>query len=666
MNIGKKYLLHRKVKQILIVAVLTVAAILLWKFYLNIETARAYLNPLQSANQFVQQNLGQTLMLFDLGVVDVNHDRWLDIYTSNHGHRQSLLEGSNEGKFRDRLSQWQLAHSPQFPGLEAAVNLPQIEVPGLYIYWRHKTLVIQTHGLGSSSRLEGKMRVPRSGKILRQQNFEVAQDVSKVQKWQAGERPQPREKYLVAYQFVAGGDAQLEIQFPGSPTTQFQIEESFPLPRVYIGERGIHPPSSEFVLYLQDRHGMAWADYNGDSNLDVFIVNGGFGGKAKQVAPDARDELLVSDGSHFTDNTVQAGLIKDSCPGRQVSWVDFNRDGLLDIYAVCGRGRGASQLALNQLFQQQPDGKFIDVAVEKGLALPGEGKFVWIDGERDGDLDLFWSDSAGFWLYVNESGQFVGQFLGENAGGSSKLTVADCDADGDWDVFAASPGGNALLFNNKGNYQIIPPQAVGLPTKSITANWVDYDNDGLVDLHLLPDGIYRQRRDCHFEATRLLKLQVPREVHPAATWFDADNDGFRDLLMAVKYDNPTQSVRWWRQLSQGEKNPPPAERETWELQIERNLGSPHHWLEIVLVGSGQNPQAIGAEVAVVTAGGTQIQPVGQSEGSIFSQGHYRLYFGLGQNEQVKTLKITWPDGQRQEIQPPEIDQLIIIEQPNLL
>ena len=113
------------------------------------------------------------------------------------------------------------------------------------------------------------------------------------------------------------------------------------------------------------------------------------------------------------------------------------------------------------------------------------------------------------------------------------LTVADYDADGDLDLFSASKHGNSLLVNRGGSYAPIDPESVGLPRESITANWVDYDNDGLPDLQIVPQGIFRQRTDHSFEHTGLFALNPEQYVAAICNWFDRDNDGRQDLLMLL-------------------------------------------------------------------------------------------------------------------------------------
>ena len=54
--------------------------------------------------------------------------------------------------------------------------------------------------------------------------------------------------------------------------------------------------------------------------------------------------------------------------------------------------------------------------------------------------------------------------------------------------------------------------------------------------------------------------------------------------------------------------------------------------------------------------------VGSSEGSFFSQGHYRLYFGLGTHAQADIVRIRWPDGRVQEMHDVAGDTLLLVEQ----
>jgi hypothetical protein len=97
--------------------------------------------------------------------------------------------------------------------------------------------------------------------------------------------------------------------------------------------------------------------------------------------------------------------------------------------------------------------------------------------------------------------------------------------------------------------------------------------------------------------------------------------------------------------------------------VAMRAGRPHrHWLEVDLEGSGGNRQALGAKVVVRAGKLKQTQWVGQNETSRFSQGHYRLYFGLGENQRAR-VTVVWPDGSRQNRGPLRSNRLISISEP---
>ena len=658
-----KDLVSQKIVRIFLICIVTTLVIIASNILIKIQDAKQYLNPLSVQNGFIQKPLFQALSLYDLGVVDVNNDNRIDLFTANHWHGQALFTADKDYHFSDGLAALKLSHSPNLPGLEASVDLPAIDKPGLYIYWKNKTLVVQAHQLDMAEDLTGMVRLPKAVKILRQDQTKLNKNDRQALAFLPWDIPLRND--LTVYEFSMEKAGQLEFQFGGGPTTQFLITENLPLEQIYIGRQGVQPQAHDFVLYLHDRHGMAWADINRDQGIDVFISNGGFNGRLKEFIPNARDELLMNNGQTYTNQTLEADLIKDGCPGRQANWIDFNQDDRLDLYLSCGRDDTPAQVTANKLYQHLEDDTFVDVAPEKGVAMPGSGRFVWLDVNQDGKLDLLWAAQSGIWLYTNSAENFRPLRVSSQHG-FKVLTIADYDNDGDFDVFGASSLENILLINDSGQLEAVSLSRMGLPKKSYGANWVDYDNDGLMDLHLLPNGLYQQQPDGQFKVSELLKLNPARKAYPAATWLDYDNDGRRDLLVALKHGSPTKTIRWWRKITYPQWTSPLADMNAWEFMLYRNqIKNDNDWLELKLIGSEGNPQAIGAAAQVTTSQKTQTQMVGQAEGSLYSQGHYRLYFGLGMNEKINSIEITWPDGSKQMISEPNTHQLLVVKKADV-
>jgi ASPIC and UnbV/FG-GAP-like repeat len=625
-----------------------------------------------------------TQLLMDIGVVDANGDDLLDVFTTNHNYRQDLLIADGKGGYRDMLSAWGLDQEPQFPGVEIALTEPELVAPGAYIYWKgRKTLAIRTHKIKDVGRLQGKLQSHSAINSYKAVGFAAQAPVTEP--GSGSEIPQT----MMGFAADGDGELDLEIETPGVPIT-IELEGSLPLASVFVGHQKISPrpaplDSRRFDLTFQDPHGMAWSDYNDDGALDIFIDRGALGGTAKAL-PEAvlkgiQDQLFVTRGGAppYRNVAAEVGIDKRGCSGRKVNWVDFNRDGLLDLFVNC-QDRGnvyAKEEYPKQLYRQNPDKHFVDVAAEVGLDIPDHEviDYVWFDADNDGYIDLLTSEDTGFYLYRNHDGRsFSREFIGRGKFARAdnpklkgiseeywfvdgKLVVADFRGNGSFDVFSASKTGNMLLLNDgSGHFSIVDPATIGLPSESVTASWVDFDNDGLVDLYSVPQGLFRQRRDHTFEATGLLTLPPRKYMAAIANWADFDNDGRRDLLLAL--DENFSLWRWWEKLQKDSED-----RFAWKLAAYRNaVTNDNHWLELRLVGKPGNPQAIGARVVLQTADGQQTQQVGLNDGAFFSQGHYRLYFGLGAHARADRLTIRWPDGQVQELKDVEGGRLQVIKQ----
>jgi hypothetical protein len=409
------------------------------------------------------------------------------------------------------------------------------------------------------------------------------------------------------------------------------IEPPFPIGDVFVGRRRISPTSRQFMLYQRDRHGMAWGDYNRDGFLDVFIVRGGLKGQLAQLGlvGQISDELMLSDGARFRDATTSSGLVKGACRGRGTMPVDVNRDGLLDLFWECHGSNPA-------LYQSNPDGTFSDAST--GLMRAGiRGEpLEWLDVNGDGRDELLKLGNNKLFVYRRAGKdrwrkREEVRTRGHDAPG--RIAIADYDTDGDPDLFAPSSRGNTLLVNRSGHFDVRSLRSLGLPRSgTVTASWVDYDNDGETDLHASPQGIYRRVGARRFRRTGLAAAKTRGDGF--ASWFDFNNDGAQDLLLG-------------------------AATPLWHVDLLENQVTANHWLQVELHGPGGEYPAAGATVTVKARGDKQMQWVGQNDGSHTSQGHYRLYFGLGAAD-AASVKVTWPDGEVQRIGGVGADQIVRI------
>jgi hypothetical protein len=633
--------------------------------------------------------------LYDLGVVDANGDGWLDLYTSNHNYRQLLLLADGRGSWRDMLSVWRLDQDPHLPGTEQHRAAPLLDRPGFYLYWVGDVLHLVLHKARGRPALRGSLHFYNRIELVGNEGFQVKTLEEQVP---GAAVPKTRLDFTVRdagvlriYPHTRGTPITVELDAPWIEGQVYLGALKMPAPRLSVFQvpevSGPNSPPCRWCqrleLNVRDRHALIWADYNADGVLDVFINRGALGGMLRRFPQEVRarvaDELLISTGpGRFEDRAAALGLRKNDCSGRHARWVDFDRDGRLDLFVNCqDRGKAGGDFP-KQLYRQTPSGRLEEVAAAVGLDLPRAQlvDLVWIDADGDGWIDLLTHEDTGFYLYRNQAGHFSRVFIGRgpfhrdevpNLRGATsdywqfdgKLSVADFDADGDLDAFMASKRGNALLRNEGGAFKVVSPTTLGLPKESTACAWVDYDNDGRPDLHCVPQGLYRQEATGRFRTTGMFRLLDNKYQAAIANWFDQDNDGRLDLLLAVQ-DNASL-WRWWERPFKHNDVKGRDDRFDWPVRLYANQGPAGHWLQLELKGRTGNPQAIGAQVIVHTLQGRQAAQVGAHEGAYSSQGHYRLYFGLGEARTAR-VDILWPDGSRQSLPALAADRRWVIQQ----
>src|SRR6185295_9849055 len=223
-----------------------------------------------------------------------------------------------------------------------------------------------------------------------------------------------------------------------------------------------------------------WADFDNDGDLDLFV------GFKDAVA----NRLYRNDGGTFVEAAGPAG-VADLTDTRAAAWGDPDDDGRLDLYVGFTRRSGMA----NKLYRNDGSGRFVDIAHDLGIDVKGETRQVsWIDFDNDGRVDLFvaFRDAPNM-LFHNDGNKFVDVAKDMGVDDPRKTVGAvwfDINDDGRLDLFVANQDGTLNgLWRNDGSRFVDVAKELGMDAGGRPANFgsngpsvVDYDNDGRLDL----------------------------------------------------------------------------------------------------------------------------------------------------------------------------------------
>ena len=376
-----------------------------------------------------------------------------------------------------------------------------------------------------------------------------------------------------------------------------------------------------------------WFDYDNDGYLDIFVANYvewtpeidlycTLDGETKSYCTPESYQGQSSTLFHnlgngtFEDVSVSAGVSNPSAKALSASMFDVNSDGWMDLFVT-------NDTQPNQLFQNQGDGTFNDIAVvagvafsEAGIARAGMGvDAADYDGSGHPSLIIGNFSNEMMALYHNEgNGLFIDEAPRSALGRGTLLTLTfgcfffDYDLDGWLDVFAAN--GHVADDIEQVQSRVTYAQRPQL-----------FHNDGR--------GRFEEIVDEAGDA-----LQQPMVARGAA-YADYDNDGDLDILMTSNGGAPRL--------------------------LRNDGGNTNNLLRVKTVGTESNRDGIGARVEVTVAGQSRWQMV-KTGSSYASQSEVPLTFGLGNETSVERLRVSWPSGQVDEVTGLAANEFLVIEE----
>ena len=349
--------------------------------------------------------------------------------------------------------------------------------------------------------------------------------------------------------------------------------------------------------------GFALGDYDGDADLDVFITNLGFHFRLRPAQMTPRGICSYHDQFQW-GNCLNTLLRNDGTyliPG--IGPVGYFIDVAPETQVVPSPLMPPESLDPSAIHPER--------AVPTGLAAYDFGfGTTFFDYDNDGDQDLYWLGST-----VER---------GEGPGGQ---------------VFPAA--GRMLEGDGKGSFRDITVRA-----RLLDIDRVDYSILDPLDPGFKPEA---QRIDPRFH-----------ENGKGLAHGDLNGDGYLDLIGTN---------------SRGFIHKPPIRAELpGPLFIWMNGGGDNNWISLQLRGrmaidgTGSNADGIGARVYITSKPEGVDPPLVQVQevlggSSYISMDSINLEFGLGQAEQVKKIQIFWPSGRQQTLTDVEVNQVLLIEEP---
>jgi hypothetical protein len=405
-------------------------------------------------------------------------------------------------------------------------------------------------------------------------------------------------------------------------------------------------------------------DYNNDGLIDLFVLRGAW---LRNFGEEPTSLLRNNGDGTFTDVTRKAGLFSLK-PSHSAAWADFDNDGWLDVYVGHETTVGRDNYP-DELFMNNKDGTFREVAKAAGVDFSLFVKGVTAgDFDNDDLTDLFLSTLDGKKVLLRNMGTKNGAISFKNVSeeaGLSKDTVKtfstwfwDYDNDGLLDILftgynfekslawyeaesalglGSQRAGKVFIYRNQGDGKFEDvSEKLGLKSLvyAMGANFGDINNDGYPDMYfgtgnpvyqsLIPNKMFLNLGGQKFadvtSSSRLGNLQKGHGV----SFADFDNDGDQDIYIEMGGAYPGDAYQNSFYINPGQNN--------------------NHWIKISLEGKDANKAAIGAKLKLTFDDGGRIRSVYKvlNSGGSFGSNPLMQQIGIGQATTIKKLEIKWP------------------------
>jgi len=440
--------------------------------------------------------------------------------------------------------------------------------------------------------------------------------------------------------------------------------------------------------------GVAVGDYDNDGWPDIYVANFG------------KNRLYHNnhDGT-FTDVAEKAGVALGGW-STGPTWGDYDHDGLLDLFVpgyvkfdmehppIAGQGvippnfcqfRGIPVMCgprglvgeVDHLFHNNGDGTFTDVSVKAGVSDPN-GYYglasVFVDVDDDGWLDLaVANDSTPSYLYRNkhdgtfEDISYASGFALNGEGreqASMGIGVGDYNRDGRVDLFVSTFSDDyKTLFRNDGNASFTDVSyRAGLANPTIPfLSWgngfLDFDNDGLLDIFIVNGHVYPQVDQQDWGTTWAERPQLFRNL---------DGIKFEEVPPAtgsgLAVVTPGRGAAFGDLFNRGQIDVVINNIDSAPTLLRNVVKNGNHWLTLKLIGRPKSPRdAIGAKV-FLTVGSVRQRADVFSGASYGSSSDKRVHFGLASATTVDSIEIFWPSGKKERITVPGVDRILTVEE----